>query len=280
MGATHPGRISATALRVAVRRAAHQLLDSPPVFEDPLALRIIGEREATKLRARIGPAERPWNNSLRAWIAARSRYAEDQLAAAVHCGITEYIILGAGLDTFAYRNPYPKLRVWEVDTAASQAAKREMLQAAGIDIPPTLTFLPVDLETQPLQIQTSSPAFVSWLGVTPFLTRRAFDSTLAAIAPITAQIVFDYAVTREALDAQDRFAFDILSRRVAAAGEPYRLFFPPYTHPPHFAVLEDLGKEEINARYFAHRNDNLAVAFTPARLVSCVPAKRFDTPAW
>ncbi len=279
MGATHPNRISATALRVAVRRAAHQLLDSPPVFEDPLALRIIGEREAAKLRSRIGPAERPWNNSLRAWIAARSRYAEDQLAAAVHRGITEYIILGAGLDTFAYRNPYPNLRVWEIDTAASQAAKREMLQAAHIDIPPSLTFLPIDLETQPLQLQTNSPAFVSWLGVTPFLTRQAFENTLAAIAPIAAQLVFDYAVTPEALDEQDRFAFDILSRRVAAAGEPYRLYFPPHTQPPHCTVLEDLGKDEINARYFAHRNDNLAVAFTPARLVSCVPAKTSDTRA-
>ena len=119
MGETDTSPLGATALRVAVRRAAHQLIDRPLVFEDPLAVRIIGAREAEKLRSRIGGRERDWNNSLRAWIAARSRYAEDQLEIAVAGGIRQYVVLGAGLDTFAYRNPYPALKIWEVDLPAA-----------------------------------------------------------------------------------------------------------------------------------------------------------------
>ena len=79
-------------------------------------------------------------------MAARSRYAEDELARAVAHGVTQYVVLGAGLDTFAYRNPHPGLRVFEVDHPATQAWKREQLQAAGIAIPPSLTFVPIDFE--------------------------------------------------------------------------------------------------------------------------------------
>ncbi|MBL8175339.1 MAG: class I SAM-dependent methyltransferase, partial [Bryobacterales bacterium] len=191
MGEADSGGIGATALRVAVRRAAHQLLDNPPVLDDRLAVRIIGEAQAAKLRSRIGGKEREWNRSLRAWMAARGRYAEDRLAEAVGRGVRQYVILGAGLDTFAYRNPHPGLRVWEVDLAGAQQAKQRMLHEAGIAIPAAVTFAAVDFESESLcavlrrrGFDASSPAFVSWLGVTPFLTDQAFRRTLAEVETV------------------------------------------------------------------------------------------------
>ncbi len=143
------GKFSRTARRVAIRRAAHQLLDQPKVLDDPLALRIIGTEAAEELRS--NPKEdHAFSRAFRAFMVARSRYAEDELARAVGHGVRQYVVLGAGLDTFAYRNPYPGLRVFEVDHPATQAWKREQLQAAGIAIPPSLTFVPIDFEQQTL----------------------------------------------------------------------------------------------------------------------------------
>src|SRR5580658_4555991 len=143
------GKFSRTAHRVAIRRAAHQLLDHPRVLDDPLALRIIGSEAAEELRT--NPKEHhAFSRAFRAFMAARSRYAEDELASAVALGVTQYVVLGAGLDTFAYRNPHPGLRVFEVDHPATQTWKREQLQAASIPVPPSLTFVPVDFEQQTL----------------------------------------------------------------------------------------------------------------------------------
>src|ERR1700728_2285315 len=108
----HPAKPSRTAERVAMRRAAHQLLDEPGVFDDPLAVAI-----ANGVSERPIEAEQPYSRSLRAFLAVRSRYAEDQLARGVERGIRQYVVLGAGLDTFAYRNPFrwAGLHVFEVD---------------------------------------------------------------------------------------------------------------------------------------------------------------------
>src|SRR5271169_1270262 len=143
------GKFSKTARRVAIRRAAHQLLDHPRVLDDPLALRIIGSDAEEELRS--NPKEdHAFSRAFRAFMAARSRYAEDELAGAVGRGVRQYVVLGAGLDTFAYRNPYQSLRVFEVDHPATQAWKREQLQAADIAIPSSLTFVPIDFERQTL----------------------------------------------------------------------------------------------------------------------------------
>src|ERR1039458_5778277 len=121
------GKFSRTAHRVALRRAAHQLVDQPRVLDDPLALRIIGAEAADELRS--NPKENhAFSRAFRAFMAARSRYAEDELAHATAQGVDQYVVLGAGLDTFAYRNPHPGLRVFEVDHPATQAWKREQLQ--------------------------------------------------------------------------------------------------------------------------------------------------------
>src|SRR5580698_9525375 len=198
------GKFSRTARRVAIRRAAHQLLDHPRVQDDPLALRIIGTEAAEELRS--NPKEHhAFSRAFRAFMAARSRYAEDELATAVAHGVRQYVVLGAGLDTFAYRNPHAGLRVFEVDHPATQLWKREQLQAAGISIPPSLTFIPIDFERQTLAdglgqagFKRDAAAFFSWLGVTPYLTREACTTTLSFIGkmPADSAVVFDFAVDR------------------------------------------------------------------------------------
>jgi methyltransferase (TIGR00027 family) len=266
------GKFSRTAQRVAIRRAAHQLLDRPRVLDDPLALRIIGSEAEEALRS--NPKEdHAFSRAFRAFMAARSRYAEDELARAVAHGVRQYVVLGAGLDTFAYRNPHSGLNVFEVDHPATQAWKREQLRAAGIAVPAALTFVPVDFERQTLAdglrqsaFDTGVAAFFSWLGVTPYLTRDACMITLSFVAkmPAGSGVVFDFAVDPALLNAGQRIALGVLSKRVAAAGEPFQLFFDPKKLQDElkgmgFHRTEFLQGKEINARYFNDREDGLLV---------------------
>lgn len=277
------GRPSATAQRVALRRAAHQILDEPRVLADDLALRIIGREAASALAAGRDQETTPMARALRAFLAARSRFAEDELARAVKLGARQLVLLGAGLDTFAYRNPYPQdsLRVFEVDHPATQAWKRQMLAEAEIAIPGNLTYAPVDFETESLAEGLSraghamdSITFFSWLGVTPYLTADALGETLRFIATAPAQsgVVFDYALAPSSLNVLQRRVFDALASRVAAAGEPFQTFFTPAQlaaelHAAGFGTVEDLGQDDINARYFRGRTDGLRVG-SLAHLVS------------
>ena len=273
------GRPSRTALRVATRRAAHQLFDSPKVLDDPLAVRIIGREVAGSLN-RIADRLSPSARYMRAFMAVRARYAEDQLALAVRRGTTQFVILGAGLDTFAYRNPFPNLRVFEVDHPATQEWKRSRLHAENIAIPDSVTFAPVDFNTQTFadglraaNFQADQPAFFSWLGVTMYLDANTVLDTLRLIHTMHPEngVVFDYTVPRHLLNTMGRLIFDAITRRVAAAGEPFRGFFIPaelsaalteigYRH------IEDLDSAAINARYFANRSDNLKVGGAMGRL--------------
>jgi methyltransferase (TIGR00027 family) len=266
---------SRTAQRVAIRRAAHQLLDDPKVFEDPLAIPIAGREAAAELE-RAGAAEALFSRALRAFLAVRSRYAEDQLVRAVERGVRQYVVLGAGLDTFAYRNPLRSvgLHVFEVDYPATQEWKRARLGDAGIAIPREMTFAAVDFERQSLAdglvsagFQLERPAFFSWLGVTPYLSRSAFDATLQLIAemPSASGVALDFAVERSLLSPLQQLALDALAARVARAGEPFQLFFDPVALESDLARLgfgniEDLNCDQINARYFAGRSDGLAVS--------------------
>jgi methyltransferase (TIGR00027 family) len=277
----HDAQPSRTALRVAIRRAAHQLLDCPLILNDPLAVRIIGSEEASKL-PRDSKLEDLAARGMRAFMAVRSRFAEDELAAAVAGGTKQYVVLGAGLDTFAFRNPHPGLRVFEVDHPATQQWKRELLQTAGIEIPEETVFVPVDFERETLStglertgFRVDVPAFFSWLGVVPYLSERAFEDTLNFIAalPKPSGVVFDYGVARSALSWRERFILDALAARVAAAGEPFRLFFEPEQLAAQlqrigFSHREDLGSNEINRRYFSGRTDGLQLKSNLGRLLS------------
>jgi methyltransferase (TIGR00027 family) len=264
-------RPSRTALRVAMRRAAHQLLDDPRIFDDPLALRILGEEKA----AALGSPETRISPGLRLHLALRSRYAEDELEAAVRRGVRQYVILGAGLDTFAYRSPHPHnaLRVFEVDHPATQDWKRACLEAAGMAIPSTLTFVPVDFETQNLEdgllsagFDAGQGAFFSWLGVTQYLTNSAVMNTLRFVAslPAGSGIVFDYTLSPARLNPLARLIFDRLARRVALAGEPFLSCFDPAELEGRlrgmgFRQVEDLGPGEMNARYLKEHPENSRV---------------------
>jgi methyltransferase (TIGR00027 family) len=260
-----------------MRRAAHQILDRPPVFLDPLATRIAGD----KLRNQSEQHDAA--RGLRAFVAARSRYAEDELAHSVSLGIRQYVVLGAGLDTFAYRNPFaPSLRVFEVDHPDTQLWKKDRLQTAGIDIPASVTFVPVNFETQSLRTELHAapnfdpfqPAFFSMLGVVPYLSQEALQTTLSFVAsmPAASAIVFDYAVPPGTLDLADRQRFQFLASRVARIGESFRLFLEPQTLAAllissGFKHYEDLGANEINSRYFTNRQDGLCVASSLGRFL-------------
>jgi methyltransferase (TIGR00027 family) len=271
---------SRTALSVALRRAAHQLHDSPVVFADPIAVAILGATYAEELRRTPLRMDRPFSIALRAFLVARSRYAEDNLRQAVASGVDQYVLLGAGLDTFAYRNPFATLRVFEVDHPATQQWKRELLQRNGIAIPDSLTYTPVDFECQSLSTQLrdagfnhSAPAFFAWLGVVPYLTLGAFRATLSFVSaqPAGSGLTLDYGQPRDVLPVIERLAHDSLASRVERAGERFRLFFTPpeiAAELPRFHGLEDLGAAEINARYFSGRNDQLAIRGTAGRLLS------------
>ena len=254
-------RPSVTAYRVALRRAAHQILDDPKVFEDPLALRILGPEGEARLRAELQRDQSPLSRVLRAFMAVRSRYAEDELARAFEAGVRQAVVLGAGLDTFAYRNPFPELRLFEVDHPATHGWKRGLLEKARIPVPESLTFAPVDFETQTLAegleragFDAGRPAFFSWLGVVPYLTESAILSTLGLIASLPGSgVVFDYARPPESLDPSRRRFFDALAERVAAHGEPFRTFFDPgelegRLRKMGFSRIENLDGEAINAR--------------------------------
>lgn len=267
-----------------MRRAAHQLYDNPKILDDPIALPILGEKAQEQVRLEGRKIYARASRYVRAFMVVRSRLAEDGLAAAVERGASQYVILGAGLDTFAYRNPYDadRLRVFEVDHPATQKWKRERLAAAQIQVPASLRFAPVDFEKQSLKdgltaagFDAAKITFFSWLGVTPYLTPAAMNSTLGFIAvmPAGSGVVFDYAVPRESLSWFGRWAFDSLARRVASAGEPFQLFFDPAelvneVRRLGFRKVEDLGADQLNERYFSGRADKLQVGGKLGRIIS------------
>jgi methyltransferase (TIGR00027 family) len=264
------GTPSRTALRVAIRRAAHQIADLPPVLDDPIAVRLIGAecgRDMERAMHMVG-------RDFRAFMAARSRYSEDRLAESVAAGVRQYVVLGAGLDTFAYRNPHAQIRVFEVDFPATQQWKRGLLAEAGIATPPNLTFVPLDFEHHTLSeglaaagFDVAAPACFSWLGVAPYLTLEAFRSTLRAVGQLPAgtSLTFDYAFPPETLSPKRRIIFDRLSGRVAAAGEPFRLFFRPdevagELRRAGFHRVERVDHDGLNDRYFTARADGLKLS--------------------
>ncbi len=274
----HPSR---TALRVALRRAAHQLYDAQPlVLNDPIAVAILGTTYFEELRRTPTRPDRTFSVGLRAFLVARSRYAEDTLARAVAQGVAQYVLLGAGLDTFAHRNPYPHLRVFEVDHPATQQWKRELLETGSLPTPANLTYVPVDFERESLPEQlysagfnTQVPTFFAWLGVVPYLTLEAFRSTIDFISARHAGsgVSLDYVQPRSALPFLEKLAHDSLAARVQLAGEPFRLFFTPPEIAAELSVFrnrEDLGSDEINAHYFANRTDNLKLLGSAGRLLS------------
>lgn len=240
---------------------------------------MLGDDYAEEVRRTPVRPDRPFSVALRAFLVARSRFAEDMLAEAVAQGVRQYVLLGAGLDTFAHRNRFPQLQVFEVDHPATQAWKRELLVKNKLSAPERLSYVPLDFEHQTLGEQlrlagfdAGTPAFFAWLGVVPYLTSPAFRATLAFLGslPRGTGVVLDYGQPRHVLPLREQLSQDSLTSRVAQAGEPFHLFFTPdemAAELREFSVIEDMGSREINARYFAHRTDSLKLMGSAGRLL-------------
>jgi methyltransferase (TIGR00027 family) len=256
------GQPSQTARVAAAHRAIHQKLEGGAIFKDPFASRILDQETAARLdEIAANDSLRP----LRLLIAARSRFSEDTMADCIASGTRQVVVLGAGLDTFALRNPYADLgvRVFEVDYPATQAWKRDRLRAAGLAEPPSLAFAPVNFERESLAegltragFMLDQPAFFQWLGVVTYLTKAAVLSTLKFISEVPqAAVVFEYAEPFENYHAERRAIVTVWAERSAAHGEPWLSLFDPIEllqllRGLGFDVIEDLGPAEIAERFF------------------------------
>jgi methyltransferase (TIGR00027 family) len=259
-----------TAVRVALWRALHVEVDSPPhVLEDEVGLKLAAPDDGWRSRPDMSPFTRPF----RASIVARARFIEDLVAEQAAHGVGQYVILGAGLDTFAYRQPQyaGALHIYEVDHPATQAWKCECLAKADIPLPSNLSWVPVDFECQTLPEQLaaagfdgSRPAVFSWLGVMQYLTLTAVDETLGFVAglPSSTKIVLSFLLSDDALADDERERKRQIGQAVAGLGEPWLTFFHPdelctRLHDLGFAQTFHLTPEKANARYLAGRTDGL-----------------------
>ena len=269
------GEPSHTARGAAACRAIHQTLERGIIFSDPFASRILDDETRARLdETAADPLLRPW----RLFIAARSRFSEDTLAACVARGVRQIVVLGAGLDTFSLRNPHAGqgVRVFEVDYPATQAWKRERLTQAGLAVPSSLTFAPVDFERQSLAdglmaagFRADRPAFFQWLGVVPYLTRQAISATLGFIASVPeSEVVFDYAEPFENYPADRRANVTAVAARTASLGEPWLSLFDPVElsemlRSRGFGIVEDLGLAEIADRFYGALKQGIVIGPGP-----------------
>lgn len=258
---------SNTAIGAAAMRAAHQLIDGEPkILNDPIVLRLLDASTLEQIRLNPDKFRTPWMNGLRSHIVLRSRYAEDRLAEAVHNGVRQYLMLGSGLDTFPYRQPpwAEALRIFEVDRSASQLFKRERLALAGIELPPNVELIPCDFETASIHdcLRRSSfdfgkPAFISWLGVTVYLSTEAIEAVFRFVSslPKTSELIFTFASPPYGRPP-------LLAAIAAAHGEPMRTRFEPNDlaqrlYSLGFSSVTFLSASEADALYFRGRHDGL-----------------------
>jgi methyltransferase (TIGR00027 family) len=274
------GRVSRTALMMAAARAAHLIVDRPPrIFEDTSAVGLLGDAADELIGPhRAGGDGAPFYARLRTIGVARSRYTEDRLAEAVARGVTQYVILGAGLDSFAYRSPFVgRLAVFEVDHPATQAWKRERLDSAEIFVPSGVTFVPVDFHVDSLRARLvdagfdlARPAFVSWLGVTNYLSREAIATTLETIGGLMppTELVVQYWLSPEMRDDVGQAHVEVIMAAAAASGEPWLTFFSPtemaeLLNQCGFNVIEQVGQQQWIDATLWERFDDLTPFHAP-----------------
>ena len=280
------GRPSTTAMIAAMIRAAHLLWDdASTILQDPLALDLSGVESASALQATLKAmqAEQARRSTPElvqvlyrynyAGVLVRQRYAEDELATAVEGGVGQYVMLGAGLDSFAYRrlDLATILRIFEVDHPATQQWKRARLRELHVYLPSNLTFIPLDFEQHTLadalpagSHRRELPTFFSWLGVTHYLTDEAVFTTLRYVASLApgSEIVFQYFLPEALFDDENRRLLALWKARRASVGEPVLSQFEPTTLATRmqelgFTQIWDVGPEAVDVRYFAGRTDGL-----------------------
>lgn len=262
---------SRTAILTAVGRALHREEPPPWVLDDTLALALAGD-EGPPLAVRM--REELPNHvllSFTRWVCVRARVPEEIVERGIGGGIRQYVILGAGLDSFAYRRHdlSEEVRVFEVDHPASQAWKRSRLAELGFEQPRNLVFVPVDFEHQTLiealrgsGFDPDSKAVVSWLGVTMYLTRDAIEMTLRALASLApgSHVVLTYDVRRDELGDTGKSLRDFLTRFVTEVDEPFVTRFTTeeivgLLGTLGFREITDIGPREAADRYFPGRAD-------------------------
>jgi methyltransferase (TIGR00027 family) len=260
---------SRTALGTAYLRAAHQLFETQPrILDDPVALSLLGPAALQRIKDTADHYRTPERLALRAHVVLRSRFAEDRLAAAVLRGITQYVILGAGFDTFALRQPpwAQALKIIEVDHPGTQDMKRSHLAAAGLVMPNNAAFATIDFEHESLHdgllrydVTMDEPTFFSWLGVTMYLKEDAIDAVLRSVAlfPAGSEIVLTFVLPPNGSPSQ-------LAQRAASLGEPWLSYFEPDAlevklHDVGFSKVEFLSPAEAEAQYFRQRPRDLPV---------------------
>ena len=251
---------SKTALGVAYLRAAHQLIDpAPRLFEDPVALPLLGPGAEARIRESLPRYQQPYGRGLRSHVCLRARFAEDQLARE---NADLYVLVGAGFDTFAWRQPEwaRSLRILEIDHPATQAKKRDMIAAAGLITPDNLSFAAVDFTRESLSdvlgrhaIAAGARVYFSWLGVTMYLSEEAIAASLSAMAACGghASVTLTFKVPEQSPGD------DALSALVAAAGEAFVSTFTPD------AMAETLAAHGFARREFLDPDQARALYYTP-----------------
>ena len=282
---------SMTAILTAYARAYHATHDEPKIFDDFLANELFTEAERDFFGKGLASslvffdpdlaATCPDQATTLAWYMriqggpvtlSRSRYTEDCLVERVHAGVQQYVILGAGLETFAFRRPelMQKLDVYELDHSATQAEKRQRLERAGWQLPARLHFVPVDFATEGLTAalgrstyDAGQEAFFSWLGVTYYLPRPTVLDTwhaVANLAPRGSRLVFDYLEAQAFVPGHAAHRVQKMQEIVRNVGEPMQAGFEPAGLAQDLAqcglqLVENLNPVDIQARYFKDRSD-------------------------
>jgi methyltransferase (TIGR00027 family) len=246
-------------------RAAHTRLDPHPLIHDPWGDRLVPE----SVKRAMAPSDAVLDESLMrsqsyANVITRTRYTEDALQAAVTRGVRQYVLIGAGFDSFSLRLPTfaANLQIFEIDFPATQRLKIERVDACGLALPDSVHFIAADLSEESVAaalarspFATQRLTFFSWLGVTMYLTREANLATLESIAscsPAGSELAFTYL--DEAVFQAQPESFRELEQRVAAIGEPFKSGFNPAELAASLAacgldLIEDLNGSEVAARY-------------------------------
>jgi methyltransferase (TIGR00027 family) len=260
-----------TAVRVALWRALHLHIDSPPhVFVDEVGSRLVAPEDGWQDRPDMGPFTRPF----RASIVARARFVEDLVAERVADGVAQYVILGAGLDTFAQRRPElgSRLLVFEIDQPGPQAWKRQRLIDLGLGVPSFLRLVPVDFEAgdawrdrlAAAGFDAEKPAVVASTGVSMYLTKEAVAATLRRLATLAAgsTLVMSFMLPIEMADPEIRPGIERAAAGARANGTPFVSFFTPTemlaaAREAGFKDVRHVSAAALAQRYFAGRTDGL-----------------------
>jgi len=269
------GRPSRTLLPPAIRRAAHQLLDTPLILNDPIAVGLVPEADERSIQASLLDHQSQESVLLRSLFVLRNRFAEDRLEEAAARGVEQYVMFGAGLDTFPWRQPdYARgMRIFAVEHVSSLVWTQAAFWERGLPKPANLTFVPLDLESDPVGERLAAygfeprPTFCSMLGVTQYLERASVEVVLRFVASLGSgsEVVFSYVPRADELDGIDRDITEASAARVARFGEPWKTRFGAdelrgLLLAANFSEVSHFTPEHARQRYFSGRADELRPA--------------------